>query len=52
VLYRLFLWGATRFGWMTPKNVGPWTRNHSAPVPARRSLHDLAREHLDKGGQS
>ena len=55
-LYRLFLWGATRFGKLTPKNVGPWTENHTAPVPARRSLHDLARDHLgsqsDNGGQS
>lgn len=55
-IYRLFLWGATRFGKLTPKNVGPWTENHSAPVPARRSLHDLARDHLGsqgtKGGRS
>ncbi|MGM0951634.1 MAG: LutB/LldF family L-lactate oxidation iron-sulfur protein [Pseudomonadota bacterium] len=55
-LYKLFLWAATRFGKLTPKNVGPWTENHTAPVPARRSLHDLAREHLNsqqkQGGQS
>ncbi|KAA1174438.1 iron-sulfur cluster-binding protein [Marinobacter salinexigens] len=55
-LYRLFLWGATRFRKLTPSNVGPWTENHTAPVPARRSLHDLARNHLSgngsaKGGQ-
>lgn len=45
-LYRLFLWGATRFRGLAPKRVGPWTENHSAPVPAPRSLHDLARDHL------
>lgn len=55
-LYRLFLWGATRFRKLTPSNVGPWTENHTAPMPARRSLHDLARNHLSgngsaKGGQ-
>ncbi len=51
VFYRLFLWGgATRFGKLAPKNVGPpWTENHSAPVPARRSLHDLAKAHLNQG---
>ena len=47
--YRLFLWGATRFGKLAPKNVGPWTENHSAPIPARRSLHDLAKAHLNQG---
>ena len=55
-LYRLFLWAATRFGKLTPKKVGPWTDNHTAPVPARRSLHDLARQHLatndNPGGRS
>ncbi|MFO7529543.1 MAG: lactate utilization protein LutB domain-containing protein, partial [Marinobacter sp.] len=43
-------WGATRFCKLTPKNVGPWTNNHTAPVPAKRSLHDLAREHLARNG--
>jgi L-lactate dehydrogenase complex protein LldF len=55
-LYRAFLWAATRFGKLTPKKVGPWTDNHTAPVPARRSLHDLARQHLatneNPGGRS
>ncbi|GGC69034.1 LutB/LldF family L-lactate oxidation iron-sulfur protein [Marinobacter halophilus] len=50
-LYKLFLWGATRLRVLAPKNVGPWTDNHTAPVPARRSLHDLAKQHLNKGGQ-
>ncbi|MFO8142573.1 MAG: LutB/LldF family L-lactate oxidation iron-sulfur protein [Marinobacter sp.] len=56
ILYKLFLWGATRFGKLTPKKVGPWTENHTAPIPARRSLHDLAKAHLsaqpNKGGPS
>ena len=51
-IYRLFLWGATRFRKLTPKKTGPWTDNHTAPVPARRSLHDLAKDHLARqGGQ-
>lgn len=50
-LYKLFLWGATRLRMFAPKSVGPWTDNHTAPVPARRSLHDLAKQHLDKGGR-
>ena len=33
---------------LTPSKVGPWTQNHSAPKPAARSLHDMAREHLAK----
>ncbi|WP_404941873.1 LutB/LldF family L-lactate oxidation iron-sulfur protein [Pseudomonas danubii] len=49
-LYRLFTLAATRLRALTPSKVGPWTQNHSAPKPAARSLHDLAREHLDKQG--
>ena len=49
-LYRSFLWAATRFRALAPKKAGPWTENHSAPVPARRSLHDLAARHLDQNG--
>ncbi|MFC3606325.1 LutB/LldF family L-lactate oxidation iron-sulfur protein [Stutzerimonas tarimensis] len=46
-LYRGFSFFATRLRGLTPKNVGPWTQNHTAPKPAARSLHDLAREHLE-----
>jgi L-lactate dehydrogenase complex protein LldF len=49
-LYRLFGFFATRLRALTPSNVGPWTQNHSAPKPAARSLHDMAREHLAKQG--
>ena len=49
-LYRRFLWAATRLRSLTPRSLGPWTDNHSAPVPARRSLHDLARGHLNQSG--
>ncbi|MDP4548081.1 LutB/LldF family L-lactate oxidation iron-sulfur protein [Marinobacter sp. MDS2] len=48
-LYKCFLWAATRLGKLTPKNLGPWTENHTAPVPAPRSLHDLAKAHLNAG---
>ncbi|WP_122432415.1 LutB/LldF family L-lactate oxidation iron-sulfur protein [Pseudomonas viridiflava] len=47
-LYRLFGFFATRLRSLTPGNVGPWTQNHSAPKPAARSLHELAREHLTR----
>ncbi|MDE1164520.1 MAG: LutB/LldF family L-lactate oxidation iron-sulfur protein [Pseudomonas sp.] len=49
-LYRLFGFFATRLRNLTPSNVGPWTQNHSAPKPAARSLHDMARAHLGKQG--
>ncbi|WP_137820316.1 LutB/LldF family L-lactate oxidation iron-sulfur protein [Pseudomonas sp. 2FG] len=45
-LYRGFLFLATRLRGLTPSRIGPWTQNHSAPKPAARSLHELAREHL------
>ncbi|WP_122690716.1 LutB/LldF family L-lactate oxidation iron-sulfur protein [Pseudomonas viridiflava] len=48
VKYRLFGFFATRLRSLTPGNVGPWTQNHSAPKPAARSLHELAREHLTR----
>ncbi|WP_323750194.1 LutB/LldF family L-lactate oxidation iron-sulfur protein [Marinobacter sp.] len=55
VLYKCFLWAATRFAKLTPSKLGPWTDNHTAPIPARRSLHDLANAHLNTkknpGGQ-
>ncbi|WP_122583553.1 LutB/LldF family L-lactate oxidation iron-sulfur protein [Pseudomonas viridiflava] len=47
-LYRLFGFFATRLRNLTPGNIGPWTQNHSAPKPAARSLHELAREHLTR----
>ncbi len=50
VLYRLFSFFATRLRNLVPGNVGPWTQNHSAPKPAARSLHDMAREHLAQQG--
>jgi len=46
-LYRVFGFFATRLRGLTPSNIGPWTQNHSAPKPAARSLHELAREHLE-----
>ncbi len=43
-LYRLFTLLATRLRWLTPARLGGWTRYRSAPKPAARSLHELARE--------
>jgi L-lactate dehydrogenase complex protein LldF len=47
-LYRAFALMATRLRGLTPGKIGPWTENHSAPKPAARSLHEMAREHLAK----
>jgi L-lactate dehydrogenase complex protein LldF len=47
-LYRAFALMATRLRGLTPGKLGPWTENHSAPKPAARSLHEMAREHLAK----
>ncbi len=49
-LYRVMLWGATRFRKLAPSNIGPWTRYRSAPKPAPRSLHDLVK--ASKTGQT
>ena len=43
-LYRLFTLAATRLRWLTPGRLGGWTRYRSAPKPAARSLHELARD--------
>ena len=48
-LYRSFRLFATRLRALTPSRLGPWTQHHSAPKPAPRSLHELAREHLGDG---
>src|SRR5690554_1135212 len=45
-LYRLFGFFATRLRALTP-SIGPWAENHSAPKPASRSLHELAKQHLE-----
>ena len=47
LLFSLFGFFATRLRALTPSNIGPWTQNHSAPKPAARSLHELAKEHLE-----
>jgi L-lactate dehydrogenase complex protein LldF len=43
-LYRLFMWLATRFRFLTPPRMGGWTKYRSAPKPAAQSLHELARQ--------
>jgi L-lactate dehydrogenase complex protein LldF len=43
-LYRLFTRTATRLRGLAPGKLGPWTRYRSAPRPAPRSLHELARQ--------
>ena len=43
-LYRVFTFFATRLRWLTPSKLGAWTRYRTAPKPAARSLHELARK--------
>ena len=45
-LYRAALYAGTRLRGLMPANIGPWTEHRSAPKPAARTLHELAREHL------
>ncbi|MFN4065589.1 MAG: lactate utilization protein B, partial [Parazoarcus communis] len=45
-LYRLFGLAATRLSGLIPADIGPWTEHRSAPKPATRTLHELARDHL------
>jgi len=44
-LYRFMAKTVTRLRKLAPANAGPWTRYRTAPKPAARSLHDLARTH-------
>mgnify|MGYP001298305829 CR=1 FL=1 len=46
-LYRAFSVLATRLGGLLPARIGPWSAHHSTPKPARRSLHELAKAHLE-----
>ncbi|MHA7918899.1 lactate utilisation protein LutB domain-containing protein [Alloalcanivorax xenomutans] len=48
LLYRLFRFFATRLRALTPSRLGPWTEHRGAPKPAARSLHELARKHLEQ----
>ena len=43
-LYKTGSFFATRLGGLTPKKLGPWTQHRSAPKPAKRSLHELAKQ--------
>ncbi len=43
-LYRAFLYMATRLGRLTPNQLGAWTRYRQAVKPARKSLHELAKQ--------
>jgi L-lactate dehydrogenase complex protein LldF len=44
MLYRGFLYLATRLGKFTPKKLGAWTRYRQAAKPAPQSLHALAKQ--------
>ncbi len=45
LLYRMMTRTVTRLRMLAPGKAGPWTRYRTAPKPAARSLHDLARTH-------
>ncbi|MCB1873962.1 MAG: iron-sulfur cluster-binding protein, partial [Gammaproteobacteria bacterium] len=44
MLYRLSMRMATGLRWLLPNRLGPWTSVRTAPRPAAKSLHTLARE--------
>jgi L-lactate dehydrogenase complex protein LldF len=39
-LYRLYLWGASRLRFLTPKSQLGWTASRTPLIPARRSLRE------------
>ncbi|MDO9599645.1 MAG: LutB/LldF family L-lactate oxidation iron-sulfur protein [Azoarcus sp.] len=43
---KVFGFAATRLSGLMPAKIGPWTEHHSAPKPAKRTLHEMARDHL------
>ncbi len=45
-LYRAAMYAGSRFRGLMPSHIGPWTEHRTAPKPAARTLHELAREHL------
>lgn len=40
LLYQLSMWSLTRFRFLMPQNLGPWTRVRTAPKPAAKTLHE------------
>ena len=40
LLYGLSMWSLTRFRFLMPKNLGPWTSVRTAPKPAAITLHE------------
>lgn len=43
-LYRIFSWTATRLRFLAPSRLAGWTKYRTAPKPAEKTLHDLARQ--------
>jgi L-lactate dehydrogenase complex protein LldF len=43
VIYRLFSLAATRLHFLTPSRLGRWTKYRTVPVPASKTLHELAK---------
>ena len=40
LLYKLSMWSLTRFRFLMPNNLGPWTSVRTAPKPAAMTLHE------------
>jgi len=43
-LYSIFSWTATRLRFLAPSRLAGWTKYRSAPKPASRTLHEMARQ--------
>jgi len=39
-IYNLSMWSLTRFRFLMPKKLGPWTTVRTAPKPAAKTLHE------------
>jgi len=39
-IYNLSMWSLTRFRFLMPKKLGPWTSVRIAPTPAAKTLHE------------
>lgn len=42
--YAIFRWAATRLRFLAPSRLGGWTKYRTAPKPASKTLHELARQ--------
>ncbi len=52
VIYKFFLWCATRFRGLVPAKVGPWSRCRAPLKPAARSFHEQMKHYRQQQRQA